>query len=383
MRRLRRSGKVLVLAPAGGIRGGIDSVVSRHASSCMWRDNNCELIRTYANDDPLAKVWAALRAFVLAAIKTPSARLVHVHLAGETSLLRKLPFIAMAKLFRRPVIVHVHAASPESLFHKTPVWATRLAMLAPNRVIALSQRWADSIHRHYPAANVVVIPNPAVIPPVRSNADLRGPVVVFVGKLEQRKGYSDLIHAAKEVLRSVPEARFQLAGDGQVEDARRLARSLGISHAVECLGWVGRDELPDLLNKAAVFCLPSYNEGVPMAMLEAMSYGVPVVTTPVGGIPDVIQSQANGILFNPGDLKTLAREITCLLENKKGLRSTLGEAGRSTVEALCGLGTIGHLLSTLYDEIAPAHDSRNGRREYSARTHAPASISKTPKGALP
>jgi glycosyltransferase involved in cell wall biosynthesis len=353
MRPTRPAARVLVVGPAGGTRGGIDSVVSAHASSPMWQENRCELIKTYVDRGPFGKIWAALKAYAAAALKTPSARLVHIHLAGEVSLMRKLPFVALAKLFRKRTIVHVHAGSPESLFDKTPSWAVRFVMLSADRVIALSPKWAENIQQHFPAAKVTVIPNPAVIPAPQGSVDYREPIVLFMGKLEQRKGYSDLIKAAKEILEVVPDARFQFAGHGEVDQARQLAKALGIPHTIECLGWVARDRMPNLLNRAAVFCLPTYNEGVPMAMLEAMSYGLPVVTTPVGGIPDVIQNHANGILFEPGDVKALAHEITRLLRNDNSLRSSLGDAGRATVNALCGLEKVTGLLSTLYAELAP------------------------------
>lgn len=345
--------KVLVVAPAGGIRGGIDSVVSAHTISPMWRENHCELIKTYANGNSLSKVFAALKGYVTALFKIPSARLIHVHLAAEISLLRKLPFIAMAKLYRKPVILHLHAASPESLFDDTPSWAVRVAMLSPDRVVALSPAWAKSIQDRFPTAKVTVVSNPAMAPARPVDVDSREPVVLFVGKLEERKGYSDLIHAAKKVLAVVPEARFKLAGNGEVRKARQLAKALSISHAVECLGWIGKDQLSDLLNEGAVFCLPTYNEGVPMAMLEAMSHGLPVLTTPVGGIPDLIESYTNGILFTPGDVQSLAYEITNLLQNKEGLRSSLGQAGRTTVMRLCGLEQVGRQLSDIYEQVAP------------------------------
>jgi glycosyltransferase involved in cell wall biosynthesis len=321
-----------------------------------WSEYNCELIPTYADTGQAGKLWAAAKAYLSCFRKIWTARLIHIHLAGEVSLIRKLPFVAMARLWRKPLLVHVHASSPESLFDRTPSWAVRFTLLSADRVMALSPLWARSIEEHCPGAKLTVIPNPAVTPTLTGEADHREPTVLYVGKLESRKGYADLIRSAEEVVRKLPGTRFVFAGHGEVEKARTLADSLGLGSSIECLGWISREDLPGLLNRAAVFCLPSYNEGVPMCLIEAMSYGMAVVATPVGGIPDLIHSGANGILIAPGDIGGFSRAIIELLKNQHGIRARLGSAARETVRTRCGLEHVAVLLADLYREIGNFRD---------------------------
>jgi glycosyltransferase involved in cell wall biosynthesis len=346
-------GRILVVGPGGGVRGGIDAVISAHKATETWHSYGCELLCTYRDTSPLAKIRAALTAYVVFLRKVRRARVVHVHLAGETSLLRKLPIVALARFCTKPIVVHVHAAGPESLFERTPGWAVRFVLRSADRVVALSRTWSEIIRRQVPDAKVTIIPNPATMPRATDCVDGREPVVLFLGKLEGRKGYLDLIQAAKRVIQIVPSARFVFAGHGQTAQAEQTAAQLGISQAVRCLGWVDRKDLTHLLQRAAVFCLPSYDEGVPMAMLDAMSHGLPVVTTPVGGIPDLVFHNQNGILVTPGMIGQLTDELIRLLENKDGLRSRLGNAGRVTVEQFCGLDKVAAALAQLYDELAP------------------------------
>lgn len=344
---------VLVIGPAANAQGGISSVIKAHQATETWGRYRCDLIETYCGGTKAKKLKNAISAYGKFLRKVWNARLVHVHLAGQNSLLRKLPMIAFSKLLGKPVVLHVHAYSPDSLFKETPGWAVRCAFRSSQQVIALSPTWGKFIQREFPEMPISVVPNPTAVPAVVQHINPSQPTVLFVGKLEPRKGYSDLIKAAKQVLEAVPDARFILAGHGEVEQALKLASSLGISHAVECRGWVDRSDLPNLLNGATVFCLPSYNEGVPMAVLEAMSYALPVVTTPVGGIPDVITHQSNGILVPPGDHKSLGAELVRLLQNKNGLQQTLGEAARQTVQQLCSPHTVERGLATVYDSLAP------------------------------
>ena len=352
------SGSVLVVGPAPESKGGVASVIAAHMQAKTWRTFGCELVPTYLHDRGKGRKLAiTLTAYLRSLVKMPFASLVHIHLAGESSLLRKLPVVALAKFWRKPVLVHVHAYSPDSLFKKTPRWATRYVLTAAKRIIALSEQWRQVIDEHVPAGKTTVIHNPAMMPNLSDGIDSRPPVVVFLGRLEPRKGVSDLIHAAQTVLQTVPDAKFLLAGTGEVEKAETLSQQLGISASIQCLGWISREGLPNLLAQAAVFCLPSYDEGVPMSVLEAMSAGIPVVTTPVGGIPSFIQDGVSGILVQPGDTVSLARELTRLLQNPGQLRSQLGAAGRQVATDRCSLAKIEHDLQILYQELIGPPDT--------------------------
>ena len=110
--------RVLVVAPGHHGRGGIDSVIRLYQSTDMWKEMSCRMLPTYDDKNLLRKVWAAISGYLLAPAAFLHAEIIHVHLAGEISLLRKIPMLALAKVLRRPLIVHVHACSEESLFIK-------------------------------------------------------------------------------------------------------------------------------------------------------------------------------------------------------------------------------------------------------------------------
>lgn len=346
--------KVLVVGPGQRVRGGITSVILAHQASPVWPDYQCEWIETYDDRGTLWKIWSALRAYCSCLFKVPRASIVHIHLAAQVSLLRKLPIVCWSRLLRKPFLIHLHAASPESLFEQTPQWAVRFVMLSANRVVTLSEQWAKIVRHQLPNAHVAILPNPVIMPAVDAG-DTRqhASIVLFAGKLEDRKGYADLLQAAFYVLQDLPDAQFWFAGHGELQKARSIARNLGIENACQFFGWVGKEELTRLRNESAVFCLPSYDEGVPMAMLEAMSHGVPVICTPVGGIPDIVQHEVNGLLVEPGDTKALASTITRLFTDKSDLGRRLGNAGRCTVLQQCSLDRVAQELDQLYRDCLP------------------------------
>jgi polysaccharide biosynthesis protein VpsI len=319
----------------------------------MWRSMQCKLLCTYVEGNSWCKLKAACWAYIQAPLAIWRCDLVHVHLAGETSLLRKLPIIILTKLLRRALIVHVHAHSPESLFDRVPRWAARYTLQAADRVIALSATWAATVRERIPSAEVEVIANPVGLHTFRAEEPIQE-IVLFVGKVEPRKGYRDLLLAAKIVRESIPDAQFWFAGHGDIEEGRHYAEQLGISAAVQFLGWLGEEELGRIYSEVRIFCLPSYNEGLPMAVLEAMSHGLPVVCTSVGGLPDLMEDGVGGILIAPGDVGALANSLVRLLMDKD-LRKMLGYNASRIVAERCGLQDVSGRLEALYLRIlAPA-----------------------------
>jgi glycosyltransferase involved in cell wall biosynthesis len=341
--------KVLVVAPSLHTRGGITSVVRLHMETKAWTEMNCEHLPTHEDGSTARKLWTAISSYIKAPLKVAEADIVHIHMAGEHSLLRKLPIAMLARLFRKPYIAHIHASGPESLFERTPRWATQTTLAHAARVIALSNSWTNVIQTHVPESKVEVIPNPVRISPARVSDGNQ--TVLFAGKLEARKGYKTLLRAIPTILARYPHTKFVFAGHGEVDAATRLAAELGICASVQMLGWVGHSQMNRLYSGAAVFCLPSRNEGVPMSVLEAMSHGVPVVCTPVGGLPEIIVDRQNGMLAAVDDAESVGAGILSLL-NDSQYAAAVGEAGRATVYGLCGIDSVDKSLSLLYNEIA-------------------------------
>jgi len=317
----------------------------------MWEALGCRMLSTYDDRTALRKICAALRGYLLAPAALYRTEIVHIHLAGEISLLRKIPVLVLAKLLQRRLIVHVHACSEESLFEKTPRWAWTYCLNAADCVIALSPSWERAIRKHAPRAQVTVVPNPvkAFRPVARKQNG--APRILYVGKLEARKGYDTLIDAAAIVLREFPQAQFWFAGHGELNAARAHAERCGVLSQVRLLGWVSGDELEKVYDKADIFCLPSHNEGVPMSMLEAMSHSLPVVCTPVGGIPDVIEDGTNGLLVKPGDPESIADGILHLLRDPE-FAALVAQSGKEKVEEMCSLEAVEAQMMRIYLDLA-------------------------------
>ena len=141
-----------------------------------------------------------------------------------------------------------------------------------------------------------------------------------------------------------------LAGNGEEEQARKLASELGVAEQMVLLGWVDGKEKHKAFCEAKALCLPSYAEGFPMAVLDAWAYGLPVITTPVGGVPDVAVDGDNMLLFNPGDIDTLAEKLDLIMSDE-ALRDHLSAASVKMASEKFNLNTVTAQIAKIYDSI--------------------------------
>jgi glycosyltransferase involved in cell wall biosynthesis len=150
--------------------------------------------------------------------------------------------------------------------------------------------------------------------------------MLFLGNLMQRKGIFDLLQAVARLPAELPPWRLTVAGGGEVERCQALAAELGIADRVRFAGWVDQARARSLLAEADMLVLPSYDEGLPLVILEALGMGTPVVCTPVGAIPEVLEDLRTALFVRPGSPQDLSRKLQLLLEDA-ALRRTLSTNG--------------------------------------------------------
>jgi len=329
--------------------------------------HRCRWLVTYSGGHPIKKLLTASKALLVAPLAMIRHDIVHIHLVTRTSLYRKFGFFILAKILRKRILLHFHSSDVEfhRFFTEGPSlgrWILRNTFERADIVVALSESWVKRL-AVFPHARVVSLANPAEIQPVAVPDENRDAgTVLYLGKLEKRKGYDDLVRAMPIVMSAVPKASLVLAGNGELQQALHLADTLGIKDRVACEGWVSTGRRNELLDKCSVLCLPSYHEGVPMAILEAMGRGVAVVSTPVGGIPDVIQSKHNGLLVEPGNVQAIADALIRVLKDVV-FRRVLQANARATAIREFSVAIVSKRLSELYCHMERQQNSSTSVRQ--------------------
>jgi glycosyltransferase involved in cell wall biosynthesis len=276
----------------------------------------------------------------------------------------------------RPVMVDGRVVSRPTAGERVFAWVRapilaglgRLTARLSDQVVAPSRTTAGELVRDYGAAGAVVIPNGVAPPPDGApvGAGAAGPtpspagglVVLYSGRLRTRKAVAVLLEAVARLRREEPGVALVLVGDGEQRPAlREQAERLGIAGAVRFVGKVPRDEMARRLADADVFCLPSLYEGLPLAVLEAMAAGLPVVATAVSGIPEAVEDGATGLLVPPEDADALARALGELARDPER-RRRMGEAGRRKLEEELAIPKIAAAYLDLWRSLTRAsrHD---------------------------
>ncbi|HJU99827.1 MAG TPA: glycosyltransferase family 4 protein [Burkholderiaceae bacterium] len=338
--------------------GGISSVVNVYRAAGLFDRYPIRYVATHADGGAVTKALIALRALATFVwlLVTGQVGLLHIHVSSRASFWRKLPFFVLAHAARRPTIVHIHSGAFHTFYDgcgKLGKALIRYVLDHASRVVVLSQTWKRWVESVSSNGHVTAIYNPVLLaadaPASPAGAAAR-PTVLVLGRIGKNKGSYDLLEAARRIHDEIPGLSLQMGGDGELEQMRAAAASARLADCVQLLGWVSGDAKQQAMGRARVYALPSYNEGLPMSVLEAMAAGLPVVTTPVGGIPEAVSDGVEGYLITPGDVDALADRLKRLLQDG-ALAARMGQAARRKIEQTFSTDVILPRIAALYGEL--------------------------------
>ncbi len=348
---------IAMLGTSESTAGGVSAVIRAYRQAGLFTRYPVVHLATHCDGSAAAKFRCALGAFVKYVTLLVSGRiaLVHVHSASNASFWRKFPFIMLAFATRRKVIYHLHGGGFLQFYAKSGAIGKRCIRSVLNgaaTVIAVSDYWLAPLKSIAPQARIVRIYNPLSdaslleLPHVKDAA----PRLLFLGRIAADKGVGELIAAFAAAHSVLPELRLAFGGDGELAAARAQAAKLGIEPFVEFHGWVGHEQRKTLLQTSSAFVLPSYMEGLPMALLEAMAAGLPAIASRVGGVPDLVSEGVEGLLIEPKDQEGLRAAIGALFADEER-RQSMGIAARARILKDFYPGTIISQVGAVYDSL--------------------------------
>ncbi|HET9576902.1 MAG TPA: glycosyltransferase [Usitatibacter sp.] len=357
---------VVVLGPDRAAISGVSTHVNLLMGSALAED--FELVHFQVGSEGrregrIAK-WLRLLFSPLALFATilfRHAAIVHINSSlNPRAYWRDLMYLAVAKLLRARVLYQVHGGKlPQRFFEGRPMLAAflRRTLLLPDVIIVLAACELQAYREFLPGQHVVVIPNGidcapfAGIPIVRSQPEypLR---LIYIGRLDREKGLYETLQAMRLAHELGVDSRITIAGAGAEEGRlKRYAQALGLASRVCFAGPVFGDDKVRLLAGADVMVLPSYSEGLPYALLEAMAGGIPVIGTPVGAIPDVMTHGIHGFLVPVRDGKAIAEALAVLHGDRERL-SWMSRACKRRIRAAYSIDRVAAQFATYYAHLA-------------------------------
>ncbi len=300
--------------------GGMSSVIQYYEPHF----DKLRYVSTYRYHGEIGRILyfvSAVFKIVLLLLFDRRIRVVHIHTAADGSFVRASIVMKLCKAFRKKIILHSHASRFKDYFNESDNKADILKNLRLAEVlVVLSNSWKDWFQSiGFDGSHIVVLNNITALPQIEETARTDGKLhLLFLGLLGDRKGIFDIIKSIGEHKKEFQDKLiFRIGGNSHEKELISAIKHYGLEDFVTFEGWVSGDKKIDLLNWADAYILPSYNEGLPIGILEAMSYGCAIIASPVGGIPEVVKDGHNGIIVEPGNTEEIAKAIHHLLDRNE------------------------------------------------------------------
>lgn len=285
-------------------------------------------------------------------LKNKKYDIVHIHMAEKGSVYRKYLTMIIARMFHCKIILHMHGAQFESWYQNSSAliqMSVRKIINKADKILILGVYWQKFLSSLLDQPQkLVVVHNAVAVPPVNLyNAEAKH--ILFLGVVGQRKGIYDLLTAMKTAdSRLAPGITLWIYGPDENNIAKTIA-DMKLQHRVQYLGWLPADKKTEVFKNISLNVLPSYNEGLPMTILETMSFGIPNISTDIAAIPEAVNN-INGILISPGDIKKLTDSIILLCENQD-TRLQKSIAAYNTVKEMFSLSSHFSKILDIYSDV--------------------------------
>lgn len=332
-------------------RGGIGAVLDVYSKHIP----GFRLIPTYVTKSftrQVAVYIVAIFRLIFVCITDWKVKILHIHHASKGSFLRKSLLVLIGKLFRKKVILHIHGGGFHN-FYRNSKWLRpyiRFILEHADAVACLSENWRKYYSTTFTLRRLEVINNVIEDPSIRETSGNGSVNLLFLGHITEKKGVFDLLQVLGNNKSDFKHRiTFTLGGIGDLERLNKTLAEYDFNGDVKFAGWVTGSKKAELLNDCDVYVLPSYNEGLPISILEAMSYGKPIISTNVGGIPEIVKPGFNGWLFQPGDQGALNNIIREVLDDRERLK----EFGNNSLTVTAGYtpGAVVRSLEQLYADM--------------------------------
>ncbi|MCM1312627.1 MAG: glycosyltransferase family 4 protein [Roseburia sp.] len=316
-------------------KGGMVSVTKNYLNYKNWGEYDIKFIPTHFDSNKYVVMLYFCMQFVKIAFTVwfGNYKIAHLHTAERGSFWRKAFLMNFFHQHGIRVVMHHHAAEFEDFYSKcSELQKEKInnTLEAADLNIVLSERLVPMIKDKAPKANVEVLYN-AVNTYSKNPYNMNGKYILFLGRLGERKGSYDLLKSIRMLDGKIPsDIQFCLCGDGEIDKVKEKIQEYNIGHRIAHVGWIDGEQKQRFLENTIVNVLPSYNEGLPMTILETMAYGIPNVSTNIASIPEVIKDGENGFLISPGDVNALAESI-CRLVADKDIRKNFSDASYELV----------------------------------------------------
>ena len=346
--------KVLMIGPDRGVHGGISALVNSYYEAGLGDVVELKYIGTMKEGSKLKKLMIAGLAFADFMRSLGWCDIVHVNCSSDSSFMRKSFFIRYAKRHGKKVLLHQHGGDfvnyyNNELDEKKKRYVRDILDMA-DRMLVLTDKWKEFFGNLTDKDKIHVLPNGVLTTGIDPDQTGVGDVskILFLGRICKDKGVKELMDAAVELHKENDKVRLFLGGIFEEPDF--IPDVEEHSTFIKHIGWVSGEEKNRYLDECGIMALPSYFEGFGLSVVEGMLHGCCVVASDVGGIPDIVEDETDGLLVEPKDSVALKNAIERVMKDKDLADKLSGNGKKKALEKYSIEKIIFQLLSH-YQEI--------------------------------
>ena len=355
--------KVVMLGADRSVKGGVSAMVNHLYEAGLPQKVNLTYIGTMVDGSSFRKLLKAAEALVKFLPALAGADIVHLNMAADASCWRKMLFLNIARAFGKKIVVHEHGGDFEG-FYKERCSAkmrekVRRSLNRADLFLVLSENWKDFFETIVSPEKIRVLEN-CVPVPAEAKQDYSGHQAVFLGRLCKEKGIGELLESAEKVRQGIPDFTLVLGGVWEKGSEELQKKAEQMTAFVSCPGWVSAAEREKLFSESSVFVLPTWFEGQPVSLLEAMAAGMCTVSSAVGGIPQILGKTETeklpcgfdscGVMTEAKNEQMLSEVLERVLRDEE-LRKAVGMRARRRVEEKYGMSNYTERLTGFYREL--------------------------------
>jgi len=351
--------RILVVGPSTErSKGGMATVITDQLTNKTINDSHkLTYLVSQVEGSILEKASYSLKSLFHIVFNSHKYDIVHFHTAADASFYRKSILLRLSKRLNLKTIIHMHGSDFDSFYLKGKPLIKKYitnSLAKASLILVLSDYWKNFFSKNFTALPLEILKNGIDVksyqPYIRKPIEIKK--YLFMGRLGERKGTYDLLKAIDIIVNTHgrKDLIFYLAGDGEIAEVERIINDKKLADNVKLLGWLNNEQKREKLKEAEVVILPSYDENLPMALIEAMACGKIIISTYAGGIPDLVKPDYNGYLFNAGDVDQLVKYIL-FVNGNLDIMLPIVQNNIDTIEREFNLDSLSLKLNSIYESL--------------------------------
>jgi glycosyltransferase involved in cell wall biosynthesis len=321
--------KILMVGPDLDGLGGISRVIQTWKEIGMFSCYNIKFVPSVSDFKKNEAFFYFINLFKFFFYLCRGCELVYVHTALYKSLYRKLIFLFFSFMMKKRTILHIHPSTVKRYFSRLNRIERVIIFYVFNRVdaiVVLSKETGKYIGQNFPTKKVHILRNPIIVEKMKNKFGIKRKIgeAIYLGWYVWGKGIYKLVDAIEILVEKGTQIHLKCYGTKGINKLKTYVKKKNLEKNIMISGWIGEEDKINALYQSSLLILPSFSEGIPNVILEAMATKTPIVTTPVGGIKEILENENNAIFIKPGDSHDISENILKCLNNDD-LRNRIAE----------------------------------------------------------